>query len=539
MTRPDAPEPSADPGPAPLGEGSVFEETAAGTRPGTPDDAEGARAGREADHDAAHGHGFINQGSRFMVLDNLSRIAEPLLVLVCARLYAGGEWGFFKYYESLILLMARVATLGMQRGVVWIHSRRGGDEAFVRVFSRALNCVFLVSLALAAVAAAQWAGWLPSWSRAAQGGPGATAFNALCMLAALPLQAGTLLFTQALINKRRLLPILMVRNLAMPLMTLVPAIALAFTPLRENGVAVPYLAGSAAGFSLGFFWFARSYSLKPGQWSWSAKVPRDLLRYSLPLGSTDFFMAFAYRVDVIVLARYAGLAAVEVYTVVMMIANTLRAIRQSFDGILLSVFSRSASSVPTAAQIRHFNYASWMVITLQLPFVPVAILFGSDLLSLVGPTYAAGGVALAIAVSFNASMTLGAFSNQFVAGLGKTQIIPLSHLVFFGSSVALNLLLIPRFGIAGAAFASGIAYALGGCVTLGTILHGARTTGERVFLPKYWVPFTGGALLLTPAVAAGLWFPSSVPVRAAILAASLLAYGLHARRYWKRFYAAP
>src|SRR5690606_12725438 len=121
-----------------------------------------------------------------------------------------------------------------------------------------------------------------------------------------------------------------------------PAIALAFTPLRENGVAVPYLAGSAVGFGLGAFWFARAYSLRPGQWSWSAKVPRDLLRYSLPLGSTDFFMAFAYRVDVIVLARFAGLAAVEVYTVVVMIANTLRAIRQSFDGILLSVFSRSA-----------------------------------------------------------------------------------------------------------------------------------------------------------------------------------------------------
>jgi hypothetical protein len=47
--------------------------------------------------DHAHGHGFINQGSRFMLLDNLSRAVEPLLVLACARLYAGGEWGFFKY----------------------------------------------------------------------------------------------------------------------------------------------------------------------------------------------------------------------------------------------------------------------------------------------------------------------------------------------------------------------------------------------------------------------------------------------------------
>jgi O-antigen/teichoic acid export membrane protein len=485
--------------------------------------------------DLAHGHGFINQGSRFMLLDNLSRVAEPLLVLVCARLYAGGEWGFFKYYESLLLLMARVATLGMQRGVVWIHSRRGGDEAFVRVFSRALNCVLLVSCALALLAAAQWAGWLPSWSRFARGGPGAVWFNVICMLAALPLQAGTLLFTQALINKRRLLPILLVRNLAMPLLTLAPAIALAFTPLRENGIAVPYLAGSLAGFLLGAFFFARAYSLKPGQWARSARVPGDLLRYSLPLGSTDFFMAFAYRVDVILLGRFSGLGAVEVYSVIMMIANTLRAIRQSFDGILLSVFSRSRSAVPTANQIRHFNYATWMVLVLQLPFLPLAILFGRELLGLVGPTYAAGGAALTIAIFFNVWMTVGAFSDQFVAGMGKTHVIPASHVVFFSASVGLNLLLIPRFGTAGAALASGLAYLLGSAVNFGAIW---RYNRGPFLLGEYWRPLLGGVLLLSPSVAVGLWLPSSLPVRLAVFFGSLAVYALHARRYWKRFNAA-
>jgi O-antigen/teichoic acid export membrane protein len=400
------------------------------------------------------------------------------------------------------------------------------------VFSRALNCVFLISIGLALVAAAQWAGWLPSWSSFARGGPGATTFNVLCLLAALPMQAGTLLFTQALINKRRLFAILIVRNLAMPLVTLVPAILLAFTPFRENGIAVPYLAGSAVGFSLGAFWFARAYGLKPGQWSWSAKVPGDLLRYSLPLGSTDFFMAFAYRVDVILLGRFSGMGAVEVYSVVMMVANTLRSIRQSFDGILLSVFSNSRSATPTANQVRHFNYATWMVLTLQLPFLPLAILFGRDLLGLVGPTYAAGAVALAIAVFFNVWMTLGAFSDQFVAGIGKTHVIPASHVVFFSASVGLNLLLIPRFGIAGAALASGLAYTLGGLVNFGAIWKFNRGS---FLLREYWFPFMGGVLLLTPSVAVGLWSQPSAPARALILATSLAVYALHARRYWKRF----
>ncbi|HEX2613265.1 MAG TPA: polysaccharide biosynthesis C-terminal domain-containing protein [Fibrobacteria bacterium] len=485
----------------------------------------------------AHGHGFINQGSRFMLLDNLSRAVEPLLVLTCARLYAGGEWGFFKYYESLLLLMARISALGMQRGVVWIHAQRSDDAAFTRAFSRALNLVVLIATGLALLAGAQWAGWLPSWSSFARGAPGSGALNVACLLAALPLQAGSLLFVQTLINKRRLLSILLVRNIAMPAFTLAPAAILSFTSFREHGVAVPYLAGSAFSFVMGATMYARAYRVRWRDWSKSARVPRDLLRYSLPLGSTDVFLTFAYRVDVILLGRFAGLQAVEVYSVVMMIANTLRSIRQSFDGILLSVFSRARSAVPTAGQIRHFNYAAWIVMTLQVPFLPAVLLFGGDFLRLVGPTYAAGAAALSVAVFFNAWMTLGAFSEPFVAGMGRTRVVPMAQAVFFCGSVLLNLLLIPRLGIPGAALASGLAYMLGSSVNFGAIW---RFNGGSFLLPEYWKPFFMGLLMLAPAAAAGLWSEASgahlsAIARAAILLACLVPFSLHAWRGWKRF----
>jgi O-antigen/teichoic acid export membrane protein len=482
--------------------------------------------------DHAHGHGFINQGSRFMLLDNLSRAVEPLLVLTCARLYAGGEWGFFKYYESLLLLMARVSALGMQRGVVWIHAHRPDDAAFTRAFSRALNLVLLIATGLALIAGAQWTGWLPSWSSFARGAPGSGALNVACLLAALPLQAGSLLFVQTLINKRRLLSILLVRNLAMPAFTLAPAIVLSFTPLREHGVAVPYLVGSLVSFVMGAVMYARAYGVRLRDWSTSPKVPRDLLRYSLPLGSTDVFMTFAYRVDVILLGRFAGLQAVEVYSVVMMIANTLRSIRQSFDGILLSVFSRARSSVPTPGQVRHFNYAAWMVMTLQLPFVPAVLLFGGDFLGLVGPTYVAGAAALGVAVFFNAWMTLGAFSEPFVAGMGRTRVVPIAQAVFFAGSVVLNFLLIPRLGIAGAALASGLAYLLGSAVNFGAIW---RFNGGSFLLPEFWKPFVAGMLMLAPAAAAAMWPELPMLARAGVLALCLVPYAWYARRNWRRY----
>jgi O-antigen/teichoic acid export membrane protein len=164
--------------------------------------------------------------------------------------------------------------------------------------------------------------------------------------------------------------------------------------------------------------------------------------------------------------------------------------------------------------------------------VPAVLLFGGDFLGLVGPTYVAGAAALSVAVFFNAWMTLGAFSEPFVAGMGRTRVVPVAQAVFFSGSVLLNFLLIPRLGIPGAALASGLAFILGSSVNFGAIW---RFNGGSFLLPEYWKPFFAGLLMLAPAAAAGLWLHLSAPVRAALLVACLIPFSLYAFRNWKRF----
>jgi O-antigen/teichoic acid export membrane protein len=477
---------------------------------------------------------FINSGSRFMLADNASKVLGPLLVLLCAKLYAGGEWGFFKYYESVLLLLTRLAAVGMDRGVVWIYSQRDGEASYVRVFSRAMNFVMLFSVVLALLAGAHWLGWFPGWSGFAHEAPGATGFNITCYLASIPFQAGTLLLLQALLNKRRLLPQALVRNLAVPLATLGPAALLALTPLRSYGLAVPYLFGSLLGFALSLFYFLRAFPSSGKEWSGSAKVPRDMIRFSLPLASTDFAMSLAYRIDILLLGRFVGLQAVEVYSVIVMIANTLKSVRQSFDGIMLSVFSRGKSRTPTEAQVRHFNYANWIVLTLQLPFLPLAMLFGAELLGLVSPLYAQGYTVLAIVIFFNLWSTPGSFSGQFVTGMGRTTLIPLAQAAFFLTSLCLNLLLIPRFGLTGAAVATGMAGIAGAAVPLAGVWYFHK---GRLFDRRYLVHLGVQVLLLSPALAVGLVGDVSPLIRALVLLPCVAAFTLYALAGWKKFNA--
>jgi O-antigen/teichoic acid export membrane protein len=475
---------------------------------------------------------YINKGSKFMLLDNVSKGLEPVLVLLCARLYVGGEWGFFKYYESILLLLMRLAVIGLDRGVVWIYSKRGSDESFGRAFSRAVNFTLLLAILLSLFAAAQWLGWIPSFGRFAKASGTATGFDVACYLLALPSQAATLLFLQAFVNKQALMPVVVLRNMVQPLTIYGPAVLLAMTPLKSHGLAAPYLFGSTFGLALSIVWYFKVFRLPLRSWGFSALIPKDLLRFSLPLASTDVLMSFAYRLDILLLAKYAGIEAVEVYSVINWVANTLRGIRQSFDSILLSVFSQDKPGVYSPAQGQAFNYATFIVLAIQIPFVPLAWLFGGHLLGFIAEPYSAGGAVLAVAVLINLGSTIGSFAGLLVTGIGKTWTIVASQAVYFVFSLVLNLWMVPRWGLMGAAVATGIANVANGF----TCWYGIFRLGKTwLFQGEYMRPLGLYCLCFAPNAALHLGLRAHWAVEALLFAGCLALFAWLCRRKIRHF----
>ncbi len=491
-------------------------------------------AAAEAKENISH-RDFIHQGSKFMLLDNASKVLDPLLVLLCARLYVGGEWGFFKYYESILLLLMRLAVAGMDRGVVWIYAQRGTDESFLRVFSRAVNFVMLFAAALALLAAAQWAGWIPAWGRFAHGAAGSSWLNIICYLASLPFQAAMLLFLQALTNKRALYAFALIRNMAVPVATLGPAALLAFTPLKPHGLALPYLFGSVLGFVLSAVFFARAYPSVARSWAPSAWVPRDLMRYSLPLASTDFVMSFAYRIDILLLGRYAGLGVVEVYAVIVMISNALLAIKQSFDNILLSVFSKKVPGQLPDNEYRYgFNYATWLIFSVRIPFFFLACFFGREFLYLISPVYGTGYATLIIATAFILFATPFTLASIMLMGLGKTKVIPVSQALFFVLTLGLNMWLIPSHGMAGAAVAMGLSTVITSLFCMAALRYYEKTWYLQA--SYLWHAFIE-TLFFAPSLVLYAWLKPALPVTVLLFLAGALAYAAYAWKIWKRLRA--
>jgi O-antigen/teichoic acid export membrane protein len=472
---------------------------------------------------------FIRRGSQFMILDNLSKGLDPLLVLLCAKLYAGGAWGQFKYFESLVLLLARLSSLGLENGVIWIRSRCADDDEYVRFFSRTLAFVGIAALLLSGLAAMQSFGWLPGHDWLGKRVPQADTLETAAFLLSVPLQALTVLLVQAYLTKRVLKYGLLIRNFLIPVATYAPAVGLAFTSGKGHALAACYFVGNLAGFLAALIGFLRLYRGHTRAWSFVPALNRAILRFSLPIASTGLILAFAVRLDILLLARYAGTQAIEIYSVVVMISNTLRAIRQSMDGVMLAVFSEKGQDV--AAKRRHFNFATWLVVSLQIPFFFLALVFGSELLALLGPVYAPGGPVLVAAMGFNLLVTMGAFFMQVLLGMGKTLIIPISQGIFFLATAASTFLLIPRYGAMGAAVAMGASNALGVAV----LFAGARYYHKTWFFNGKYLAALGlecacfAPTLLLPASGFGL------PLRAAVFAASLAACGFYGFGRWRRW----
>ncbi|GEM_PF-6740257 len=353
-------------------------------------------------------------------------------------------------------------------------------------------------------------------------------------MASVPVQAGLLLFLQTLFNKRVLFYGMLIRNLIVPVLIYGPALALAFTPFRSAGLALPYLFGNLVGLVLAGIGFLRNYEIDWKDWALAAFPSRALLRFSLPLASTDFFMSFAYRLDLILLGRFSGIHEVEIYSLIVMLSNTLKSLRQSFDGIMLAVFSTGADGVDADRQ-RNFNYATWMVTSVQIPFMFLALIFGRELLWLISPAYAPGRWVLAITTFFNLGATLGRLLRPTTGGHGPHRHIPISQVAFILSSLVLNYLIIPHWAAEGAAFATSLASLISALVAFAGVWACARSP---ILQWDYVRPILTGSLFYLAAAALHFVGKPGLFADIAAFAAASAAFSWHARGKWKQFNAA-
>lgn len=394
--------------------------------------------------------GVARGGLLNLVGAGVSAVSGVVLVVVVTRALPQAEAGVFFTLISVFLLAGVVARAGTGAGLVYFTAglRSRGRKQDVRAFQRvAIVPVVAVSLLVAAVLAAS-----APWVAETVGGQADGARLAVLLLAVLlPL---TTLSDTVLAGTRghgTMVPTVALDSLARPLLQL------AGVALTVGGGSVAVVAGVwalpwALSAVLGGWWLSRlgrdlpARGARPDADTW-----RTFWRFTGPRAVTSVVAIALQRLDIVLVGVLAGPAQAAVYT-----AATRFLVVGQLVGTAISNAAQPALAgllaVDDRVGARHlYQSATAWIVLLAWPLYLLAAVFAEEVLGVFGPGYAAGRPVVLVLAGVMLVATACGMVDMLLTMAGRTTATLVNSLAALGVMLTLDLLLIPRFGILGAA----------------------------------------------------------------------------------------
>ncbi len=204
----------------------------------------------------------------------------------------------------------------------------------------------------------------------------------------------------------------------------------------------------------------------------------NLLKKSILYGAKAYFGNIAqflnYRLDMFIVAAFLNVKELGLYAVAVGIAEKLWLIPSSLSAILfpkVSSMEKKDATFVTVKSTKHTFYIvliSGMILALVSKFM-IQILYGSNYLKSVEPfIILLPGILL---------LSITKVLTSDLAGRGKPEFGAISSFVSLVINVTLNILLIPRWGINGAAFSTTVCYS---AATILVVVSFSRLTNTPI-----------------------------------------------------------
>lgn len=256
--------------------------------------------------------------------------------------------------------------------------------------------------------------------------------------------------------------------------------AAAFGVVAANGVAV-------AGIWLGLRKNREISLSKP-----TRAMAAEVVRFSWPLAFSGILFVLLSRTDVYGVGYFLGVEEVGIYAVAVTLAGLLNQVGLCFGYTLLPVLTEEYSRNRAEAERIGQETLRWVCLA-TLPLVGLTIINAEPIVAILfGAKYvAAAPVVSVLAVGIGLNVLSGPAGNLLVAS-GDTVRDMLSSCIPVVLNLILNVILVPRYGLLGAAAASSISLALKAVMAF---IFSRLSTGLRLAGPR---------LLAEVALSAGL-----------------------------------
>jgi O-antigen/teichoic acid export membrane protein len=290
--------------------------------------------------------------------------------------------------------------------------------------------------------------------------------------------------------KYRVITVQIIQNI----IQLVTTAGLVATGMGVVGAAWGWLAGVAITVPIGFYFMEKKFGPIVFSNTKAKKMHIELLNYSYPLIFTGIIGTALGWADTALIGYFMDDTAVGFYNAAFPTAMLLIIPHKAMGSLSISGFSEMGARKDSNTGKALKTITRW-IFALSFPTFLIMILFSGQLLELLfGPQYTAAAPALtvlALGALFDAST--GKVS-ALMKSAGYTKIIFYNSVVNLGLNLILNVLLIPEYGITGAAIATASSTVLANSLL---VIETWKYENKTPFTAKAWKPVLAGLLSIT------------------------------------------
>lgn len=212
-------------------------------------------------------------------------------------------------------------------------------------------------------------------------------------------------------------------------------------------------------------------------------VAKRLLSFSWPIAVTGIISLFYLKTDVLLLGYYFNSVDVGLYMPALIIAQYVTLFATPFAYIFLPVVSELFGKAKKVSIESLFKSASKWIFMMVLPVFIYLLLFPKEVIILLyGSGYSEGYIPLIILAAGISMNTFTGMTGSILVGGGYTKLNLTVEIIASITNVSLNVILIPIFGILGAAIGTSASYFTRNIASLVFVY---KTTKMHAFNKKY------------------------------------------------------
>jgi len=186
----------------------------------------------------------------------------------------------------------------------------------------------------------------------------------------------------------------------------------------------------------------------------NSSIDTKILKYSLPIMFTVILGTLLHWMDVIMLGYFTNSETVGLYHPAVRTAGLQNSILIGFSGIFTPMFSRYFA-LDNKIDMQHiYQLVIRWISTIIIPLIILILLFSKKIMLLFGPEYLQSSDALIILVFGTSIFSIFGVGGPALVVSGNQKLNLMNAIIAAILNVTLNIILIPKYGIIGAAWAT-------------------------------------------------------------------------------------